>query len=377
MTLEAAEVVGDAGGEDALSILNGVASLVAQSLLHQVEVVGAEPRYAMLETIREFGLEQLDASGEAEETRRRHATFYLGFGEAVAARLDGAAMGESLTRLSTELPNLRLALAWSVEPGGDADAGLRVAAVLSPFWRFRGHLSEGRRWLDAALAAGPTQMTTRIDGLVTAAELAMFHADYSAARALGQEGLDLATVHRYPRGAAHALFMLALAADLQGDLDLAVSLYRQAVARRDALGGSDWTSGLLASLADVLHLQGDLHQAEAMALEALALAREASHAWSQLLALGVLAHIAVDRGEYAEGLRLGREYFGVAQALGAKLGTAGALGTVAGVFLSHGTTGAGDTTPGRGAGARRHHWRQFRDAQPLLRAGPRGQRASV
>ena len=232
LTLEAAEAVGDAGGEDALSILNGVASLVAQSLLHQVEAVGAEPRYAMLETIREFGLEQLDASGEAEETRRRHATFYLGFGETVAARLDGDAMGESLTRLSTELPNLRLALAWSVEPGGDADAGLRVAAVLSPFWRFRGHVSEGRRWLDATLAAGPTQMTTRIDGLVTAAELAMFQGDYAAARALGQEGLDLATVHRYPRGAAHALFMLALAADFQGDLDRAVSLYRQAVARQ-------------------------------------------------------------------------------------------------------------------------------------------------
>ena len=83
-------------------------------------------------------------------------------------------------------------------------------------------------------------------------------------------------------------------------------------------------------------MQGDLHQAEALAVEALALARTAGHAWSELLALGVLAHIAVDRGEYAEGLRLGLEYFAVAQALGAKLGTAGALGTLAGVCLATG-----------------------------------------
>jgi tetratricopeptide (TPR) repeat protein len=130
--------------------------------------------------------------------------------------------------------------------------------------------------------------------------------------------------------------MLALGTDLQGDLDLAESLYRQAVARRDDFAASDWTSGLLACLADVLQRQGNLHEAEALAEEALALARGSSHAWSQLLALGVLAHIAVDRAEYEEGLRLGLQYFSVAHTLGAKLGIAGALGTLAGVFLSAG-----------------------------------------
>jgi DNA-binding CsgD family transcriptional regulator len=235
-----------------------------------------------------------------------------------------------------ELPNLRAALAWSLEPGGDVDAGLRLATALSPFWRFRGHLSEGRRWLDTALAAGPTAMTTRIDGLVAAAEVAIFQGEYAAARELGQAGLDLATVHGYSGGEARAWFILALGTDFQGDLDLAVSLYWQAVERRDDLGGLHWTSRVLACLADMLHMQGDLHQAETMAGEALALAREGGHAWSEVLALGVLAHIAVDRAEYAEGLKLGLEYFGVAQALGAKLGMAGALGTLAGLFLATG-----------------------------------------
>jgi DNA-binding CsgD family transcriptional regulator/tetratricopeptide (TPR) repeat protein len=146
----------------------------------------------------------------------------------------------------------------------------------------------------------------------------------------------LATVHRYPGGAARAWFILALVADFQGDLERAKSLYRQAVERREALGGSDWTSRVLACLADVLHLQGDPNQAEAMAGEALALAQAGSHAWSEALALGVLAHVAVDRAEYAEGLRLGLDFFDVTQALGAKLGTAGALGTLAGVFMATG-----------------------------------------
>jgi predicted ATPase/DNA-binding CsgD family transcriptional regulator len=333
--LAAVEVVGGPGGEDALSVLDGVTSLAAQSLLHQVEEVGAEPRYVMLETIREYARERLDASGEAEETWRRHAEFYLRFGEALAARLGGMAMAETLTQLSTELPNLRLALAWAIEQGRDVDAGLGLAAALSPFWRFRGHLSEGRRWLDAALTAGPTQMTTRIDGLVAAAELAIFHGEYTTARALGEAGLELATLHHYPGGEARALFMLAMASDFQDDLDRAVPHYRQALARRDDLAAPD-ASRLLACLAGDYQSQGDLDQAEALATKALALAREAGHAWSEVLALGVLAHIAVAHAEYAEGLRLGLECFGVAQTLGAKLGMAGALGTLAGVFLSVG-----------------------------------------
>jgi non-specific serine/threonine protein kinase len=331
--LAAAEVVGDTGDEDAMGILDGVTSLVAQSLLHHVEAVGTESRYFMLETIREYAREQLDTSGEAEETRRRHAIFYLEIGETMAARLDGAVMAETLTQLSTELPNVRAALAWSIEQGRDVDAGLRLAAALSPFWRFRGHLSEGRRWLEMALAAGPTQMTTRIDGLVAAAEVAIFQGEYAAARELGQAGLDLATVHAFPGGEARAWFMLAMVADFQGDFDRAVSLYRQALALRDDLAAPD-ASRLLACLAGDHQIQGDLDQAEALAVEALALAREAGHPWSEVLALGVLAHIAVARAEYPEGLRLGLECFGVAQTLGAKLGMAGALGTLAGVFLS-------------------------------------------
>jgi non-specific serine/threonine protein kinase len=331
-TLAAAQAVSEARREDTPTMLDGLASLVAQSLLSQVTEVAAEPRYVMLETIREYAVERLHASREAEETRRRHAEFFMEFGATLAEQLDGFAMAESLTQLATELPNLRAALAWSMEQRRDADASLRLAAALSPFWRFRGHLSEGRRWLDAGLAAGAIQMTTRIDGLVAAAELAIFQGEYAAARALGETGLKLATFHRFPGGEARAFFMLAMTADFQADLDRAVPLYGQAVARIDDLAAPD-ASRLLACLAGSHQIQGELEQAETLATEALALARKAGHGWSAVLALGVLAHIAVDRAEYAEGLQLGQECFGVAQKLGAKLGMAGALGTLAGVFL--------------------------------------------
>jgi non-specific serine/threonine protein kinase len=330
-TLEAAAAVCTDGRDASDSVFDVVAALVEASLLRAEDGPDGEPRFSMLETIREYALGQLHTSGEAEQTRRRHAEFFLGFGSMLATQLGGAAMAESLTRLATDLPNLRAALAWSMEEG-DADAGLRLATALSPFWRFRGHLSEGRRWLDTGLAAGPIQMTSRIDGLVAAAELATFQGEYATARALGEAGLELATLHRHSRGAARALFMLALAADFQGNLDRAVALYRQVVERRDALTAPE-SSRLLACLAGGHQIQGELDQAEALATEALALAREGGHGWSVVLALGVLAHVAVDRAEYAEGLQLGLECFGVAQTLGAKLGMAGALGTLAGVFL--------------------------------------------
>jgi DNA-binding CsgD family transcriptional regulator len=179
-------------------------------------------------------------------------------------------------------------------------------------------------------------MTTRIDGLVAAAEVAIFQGEYAAALRLGQEALHLATVHGYPGGEARAWFMLAMAREFQGDLDQALPLHRKAVERIKEVDATHWTSRLVACLADALQMQGDLHQAEALAMEALALARTAGHAWSEVLALGVLAHIAVDRAEYAEALQLGLQHVSVAQALGARLGIGGALGTLAGVFLGTG-----------------------------------------
>jgi predicted ATPase/DNA-binding CsgD family transcriptional regulator len=333
-TLDAAEALGHNRRQSPTSVLDGVASLVGHSLLLSVEELAEEPRFAMLETIREFGLEQLAAHHEVAEAQHRHAAYFLEFATAMAARLHGTEMAKSLTRLSAELPNLRAAFAWALEPGHDPAASLRVIAAITPFWRFRGHLSEGRGWLESAMAAGPNDMTTRIDGLVAAAELAVFQGDHAAARALGEEGLELATRDGYRRGEARALFLLAVAAEWSGDLEGAIASYRQALEQRDSLGAPEWVGRLLASLADALHLHGDLDEAEVLATEALTLAREIDHAWVEALALGVLAHIAIDRGTYADARRLALDYLCVTQELSEKRGIAGALATLAGLWVA-------------------------------------------
>jgi predicted ATPase/DNA-binding CsgD family transcriptional regulator len=334
-TLQAAEAVSPTEEGDPTRLLDDVASLVAQSLVQQAGEVGSEPRYTMLETIREYAWTQLEASDEAEEAQRRHANYFLQLGASLASRLGGPAMPESLALLTAELPNLRAALAWSLEYG-DAERALGLVAALYSFWNFRGHLSEGRHWLEAAMTAAPTGTTTHIDGLLAIAGLAALQGDHAAAQALGEDALGCSRELGYAFGEARALFLLGITAEWRGNVDLAASRYRESLDRRDQWGSSHWIARSLASLADVVYLQGDVTQAEALAGEALALARGAGHAWTEALALGVLAHIAVDRGEYAEAIGLCTENLVLSQSLGDQRGVAGVFGTLAGLFLTAG-----------------------------------------
>ena len=154
-TLEAVEAVcAEPGG---LDVLGGLGTLVEQSLLRLVE--DEQPRYRMLETVAEYARECLAASGEEGALRRAHADHYLALAEAARAALEEADPATWLSRLEAEHDNLRTALRWSVQ-GGDPAIGLRLAVALRRFWSLRGHLSEGRRWQEAALRR-PAPMPTR------------------------------------------------------------------------------------------------------------------------------------------------------------------------------------------------------------------------
>ena len=115
-----------------------------------VEDQGEEARYRLLETVRQYGREKLEESGEAERVRRRHANYYLALAEEAERGLSGSDQAPWLARLETEHDNLRAALRWSLG-GGEAELGLGLAAALWSFWYTRGHLSEGRRWLESAV----------------------------------------------------------------------------------------------------------------------------------------------------------------------------------------------------------------------------------
>ncbi len=151
-TIDAAEAV--ASGVGTLDVFAGLASLVDKSLLRQEEGVEGEPRFRMLETVREFGLERLELSGEKTTTRDGHARYFRDLAERAGPVIAETGDPAWLDVLDCEHDNLRAALGWSGDTG-DNDTLLRLAGDLALFWYYRGHLNEGRRWLDQALQAPP------------------------------------------------------------------------------------------------------------------------------------------------------------------------------------------------------------------------------
>lgn len=271
-TLSAADAVADPMGRLEIDVLDGVSSLVEKSLLTQQAGPDGEPRYGMLETIREFGWDELARSGEADATRERHAAWSLVFVERAAPELDGPEQVRWLAALAAEHDNLRAALEWLRERG-NAEDGLRLGAALSPFWLRRGYLAEGRAQLQALLSlpGGTAATAERAEVLSAAAVLAEAQSDYPAAQTAGEEALALWRRLGNQRGAARTLVRLAIIAKpIEREMALAaesLALFRAAADRRE-------TANALADLAGIARDRGDLGRARALLEESLALFRE-------------------------------------------------------------------------------------------------------
>ncbi len=152
-SLETAETVaGEPLGLEFGEVLDGVAALVDNGLVRQVEGADGEPRFRMLETIREYAIERLSERGQLDDARSRHLSRYVQLAETAEPELTRTGQAAWLERLSEENDNIRVALAWSIE-SGQVELGLRLAGALVRFWSIRGLMTEGRRWLSAALAA--------------------------------------------------------------------------------------------------------------------------------------------------------------------------------------------------------------------------------
>ena len=172
--------------------LDTLDSLVNKSLLRQIET-DAEPRLTMLETIREFGLEQLTHTHELESTRRAHAEYYLSFAEDAERQLTGADQKNWLRRLEREQDNLRAALHWAIEHQ-EVELAQRMAGALQVFWLTRGYWSEGRRWLEESLAMDSDAAlapVVRAKTLYGAGALTRFQGDFARARMLLEQSLTL------------------------------------------------------------------------------------------------------------------------------------------------------------------------------------------
>jgi predicted ATPase/DNA-binding CsgD family transcriptional regulator len=198
-TLDAAEAIVSgttvaSGRHQPLSsfeVVDGITSLIEHSLLRQSAGPGNEPRYQMLETVREFGLERLTASGEAEEraVRRSHATIFLSIAEAAVPRLIAPNQAEWLNRLEADHANLRAAAGWGF--ANDVDLALRLCSGLRLFWRRYGYLGEGIALLQRALASGAGSPPARARGLVALSSLQNLRGDFAAAAANAEEARAL------------------------------------------------------------------------------------------------------------------------------------------------------------------------------------------
>jgi len=293
-TLQAAESVSAALGDVTPSVLDGVTSLIDKNLLLQTAQEEEESRLMMLETIREFGLERLISSGEWEEIQQAHADYYLWFSEEeVEPHLWGPRQVRWLQRLEREHDNLRAALRWFLKQGTSKQSiqkALRLGAALRSFWLIRGYSSEGRAFLEQALARSEgSEGSIRAKGLWAAASMADVQGDNDRMEALSKESLTLYRQLGDRRGIGYALLYLGSVSANRGDYATASQLAEEALALRREVGNKHDIAWSLYLLADLVSEQGEYSRGHVLLEESLALFRELGNTRGIALALTSLA----------------------------------------------------------------------------------------
>jgi non-specific serine/threonine protein kinase len=321
-TLETAAAVTHIEGN--LDVFEGLASLVDKSLV-QWHDTGAEPRFGILETVREFALDRLreeDSQGLAIE--QAHADYFLSLAEEACAGLVGAQQRIWLARLDAEDANIRAALVWNFGHGS-TESAMRFARTLWRYWSARGRLVEGRSWLERALAlpgVGEAPLTVRADAHNALGNLLGDSAEYTQARQHYEEALTLRRTLADSDGIAGALNNLGIVAAWLGDYDGALALHRESLELRQARHDSFGMALSLSNLGDVLLAQGDFSGAQKYQEESLRLRELIHDATGSAYSVYNLGEIARFRGDTAQAARYLTDSLHRFEALGEKLGIA-------------------------------------------------------
>jgi predicted ATPase len=289
-TYEAAEEICDAD-EDTLQ------SLLDKSLLRRAESATGESRYWMLETIREYAIERLNALEERTELHRRHASHFMTLAEAEELWLRGLDEAASVRRLRLELANFRVALGTAISRT-DAETALRLAGALHPYWYLEGHFIEGRTWAERALALGGTP-AQREKALAAAGEFALMQGATQEARRHLEERLEICAELGDAGLLATAHTLLGHVAVVERDYPRALGFYEQALAfEEQAIGTTTVWRSRGSALNNIgfalLHLDR-LDAAERTLREAVDLAGEEGTVFVQSAALNNLARVALAR----------------------------------------------------------------------------------
>ena len=336
--LEAAEVI--CAGEDIEhgEVLDLLTALIDKSLVIVDKPQGSEPRYRLLEPIRQYSAERLQSSGEETIVRKRHRDWYLALARGANSKLFGPEQPLWVERLETEHDNLRAAIAWSLQEPDEIEPGMQLADALYLFWQLRGFFSEGRRWLETMLSrdskattflraralSGTGFMTIHMGDfaqtrvyweqalslfqelgdnrqigwqLTYLAYLTQQERDYSRALSLAEQALSLQREAEDPWGIAGASFCLADSVYVQGDFSRASALLEEAVGITRSMGNLWGLGRRLARLGQVRQAQNDPEHAMALIQEGLTACRTAGDQWGTSMALVGLAGAASKRGD--------------------------------------------------------------------------------
>ncbi len=344
-TVDAVEDVCNDDAAHTYETLEHLSSLQEKSLLTTSTGVSpdrndGETRIDMLETIREYALERLDESGDAERIRTRYLAHFLALAETAAPVLMTEAQSRWLARLEQEYGNLRRALRLTCERT-DAATGLRLAGLLWRFWELRGHLSEGQTWLNTLLSLDEktgfqAPATLRANALRITGALAYGQGRYDMATALTEQALSLYRAQADSTGIAAALNNLGLIAREQGTYTRAEALFEESLAIKRERRNRQGEALTLNNLGNVAMALGHYQRAAALHAESLAIERELGNRWGIATSLHNLAEVARDQQDLAAAAHLLEESLVIKRELGDYQGIAISLDGLAEVARRQG-----------------------------------------
>lgn len=310
-TLEAAEAVCDAAGDIEGGVLDGIAELVEQSLVRTDEQDDAERRFRMLETVREYAHEQLEALNEIEQLSSAHAHYFAQLAEEIEPLLTGPGQSEGMQRLEQERGNLRAALRWSSQDG-DLNVGFRLASALWRFWLVRGYPVEGRRWFDALFAAEiargyPVSLQVRAKALSRACVLIIEQSDYAVATETAGQALAAFQQLGDVRGVAVTYSHMGNIAKYQSDLERSRVLHEQALAHFREADDRVNVGATLNNLGTLAQERGDYQRALILHEESVEIKRDLGNKRGMAVTLGNMGEAARLQGDLGHAASLFRD----------------------------------------------------------------------
>jgi predicted ATPase/class 3 adenylate cyclase/Tfp pilus assembly protein PilF len=301
-------------------------ALTEKSLARRSALPDDTSRWTLLESIRAFGRARLEETGESMQVRDRHAAWCLAFAEDATARLEGGEQVRWLDRLDLEHDNARAALRWYGERD-EIERTLALATALGPYWQIRGHLSEGRRWLEGALRDAAAHVPTRLPAMVEAGLLAEAQGAFTEAQTWFTQAIELARA-RGDRGREAALLNnLGAVAIEQGDFTAAEAQFTQSLALSEELGDRQRRALALSNLGALAHYRQDVESALRRYMECLTISLELRDTRGVAgMLLNILLLLAPQPDESARARAAGDECLRLFRTLGDLQGQALALG---------------------------------------------------